>query len=363
MHLGFGLYRHMLNSSSYAFARQLGATHVVVHLVDYFNHGGAANARGDQPVGELGGWGYAGDPNRLWTLEELQTIKRQIEDAGLIWEAIENFDPAHWSDVLLDGPRKKQQLEGLKVIIRRVGEAGIPIIGYNFSIAGVAGRVTGPFARGGALSVGMNGPVDTPVPNGMVWNMVYDPGAAAGNLPSTTPEQLWKRLEDFLNECLPVAESAGVRLAAHPDDPPLPTVRSQPRLVYRPELYQKLIDINRSPSNQLECCVGTLAEMEGGDPYRAVDEYSTQGRLAYVHLRNVRGKAPYYKETHIDEGDLDVARVIGILSRNAFSGVIIPDHAPQLTCDAPWHAGMAFAMGYLRACISGIQRGNVLPSV
>jgi len=200
----------------------------------------------------------------------------------------------------------------------------------------------------------MDGPLDEPIPNGMVWNMIYDADAPAGYLPEATQDQLWQRAADFLNECLPVAEQSDVKLAAHPDDPPMRTVRAQPRLVYRPELYQKLIDINKSPANQLECCVGTLAEMPDGDAYAAVDEYSAQGRIAYVHLRNVRGKVPHYKETHIDEGDLDVLRVIRILKKNAFSGVIIPDHAPQLTCDAPWHAGMAFAMGYLNACLKAV---------
>ncbi len=354
MKLGFGLYRHMLTPTNFAFAKQVGATHVVIHLVDYFKQAGAANSRSDQPVGELGGWGYAGDPNQLWTVSELRAIKQGVDDAGLIWEAIENLDPAHWSDVLLDGPRKKQQLEGLKTIIGRVGEVGIPVIGYNFSIAGVAGRVSGPFARGGAVSVGMNGPVEAPIPRGMVWNMIYDAEAPPGNLPPTSAEQLWKRLEDFLEACLPVAEAAGVQLAAHPDDPPLPSVRQQPRLVYQPDLYQKLIDLNPSRANQLEFCVGTIAEMADGDPYRAVDRYSAQGRIAYVHLRNVRGKVPHYKEMHLDDGDLDVLRVLRILKNNGFGGVIIPDHAPQLSCDAPWHAGMAFAMGYLRACLTAV---------
>ena len=357
MKLGFGFYRHMLNHPDLAFARQVGASHVVVHLVDYFHQGGATNPRRDQPVGELAGWGFAGDPNRLWAVDEMRAIKKQIEDAGLIWEAIENFDPAHWSDVLLDGPRKKQQLEGLKETIRRVGDVGVPIIGYNFSIAGVAGRITGPFARGGAISVGMNGPLDTPIPNGMVWNMVYDPEATPGFVPAPSHDQLWRRAADFLNECLPIAERAGVILAAHPDDPPLPTLRGQPRLVYRPDLYQKLIDINRSPSNQIECCVGTLAEMPDGDVYEAVDRYSAQHRIAYIHMRNVRGKVPDYKETHIDEGEVDVPRIFQILKRNNFAGMIIPDHAPQLTCEAPWHAGMAFAMGYLRACLTHAE-GN-----
>ncbi len=355
MKLGFGLYKHMLHESYLAFAKQVGATHVVVHLVDYFNQGEGTNPRVDQPIGGKGGWGYAGDPNQLWTLAQLQEIKQQIEGAGLLWEAIENFDPAHWSDVLLDGPRKKEQLQNLKTIIQTVGEAGIPMIGYNFSVAGVAGRVSGRFARGGAISVGMEEPLNDPIPNGMVWNMIYDPQAPVGFLPATTPEQLWRRLEDFLSECLPVAEKAGVRLAAHPDDPPLPYVRSQARLVYQPTLYRKLIGLNQSPANQLELCVGTLAEMTEGGVYEAIDEYSRGGRIGYVHLRNVRGKVPTYKETHIDEGDLDVLRVFRILQQNHFEGIIIPDHAPQLTCDAPWHAGMAFAMGYLRACLQTVE--------
>jgi mannonate dehydratase len=354
--LGFGLYKHMLQDSYFAFARQVGATHVVIHLVDYFRKAEGVNPRVDQPVGGKGGWGFAGDPNQLWAIDQLQGIKRQVEAAGLVWEAIENFDPAHWSDVLLDGPRKKQQLQNLKTIIQRVGEVGIPIIGYNFSIAGVAGRVTGPYARGGALSVGMEGPLDDPIPNGMVWNMIYNPEAPPGFLPSATPDQLWRRLEDFLNECLPVAEKAGVCLAAHPDDPPLPFVRQQPRLVYQPQLYHRLLDVNRSNSNKLELCVGTLAEMTEGGVYEAVDQYSSAGRIGYVHLRNVRGQVPHYKETHIDEGDLDVLRVLRILKKNNFDGVIIPDHAPQLTCDAPWHAGMAFAMGYLRASLQTVER-------
>ena len=347
MKLGFSLYRHMLDPASFAFARQVGATHVVIHLVDYFKQSGLSHSTHDQPVGDLGGWGFAGDPNQLWSVDELRRIKKLVLDSGLIWEAIENFDPAHWFDVLLDGPMKKQQLEGLKVMIRRVGEVGIPIIGYNFSIAGVAGRVSGPFARGGAPSVGMSGSVNAPMPNGMVWNMIYDAHPQPGFVPAATSDQLWKRAEDFLNECLPVAEAAGVKLAAHPDDPPLPTVRNQPRLVYRPDLYQRLIDINSSPANQLECCVGTLMEMVDGDPYTAVDQYSAQGRIAYVHLRNVRGRVPHYRETHIDDGDLDIRRIIRILQKNNFEGVVVPDHAPRLTCDAPWHAGMAFAMGYL----------------
>jgi len=346
MKLGLGLYRHHLTPENFRFARQAGATHIVAHLVDYFR-GDPDNPPGNQPTGGDRGWGRAGDPDRLWTEAELTELRAGVEAAGLTLEAVENFDPAHWHDVLLDGPKRAEQMENLKTLVRRVGAAGIPLLGYNFSLAGVAGRVTGPFARGGALSVGMAGPVDEPMPRGMVWNMIYDPAAAPGPVPPVTTEELWRRLDRFLDELLPVAEAAGVRLAAHPDDPPLPFVRGQPRLVNQPGLYQRLIDAHPSPANALEFCIGSLAEMTEGNVYDAVDQYSRQHRIGYVHFRNVRGKAPHYQETFIDEGEVDMLRVLGILQRNHFDGVLIPDHTPLLECGAPWHAGMAYAMGYM----------------
>jgi mannonate dehydratase len=354
MKLGLGLYRHMLTQDHFRFARQAGATHIVAHLVDYFK-GGSRDAGDNQPTGTEQGWGLAGDPDRVWSLDELTALRQAVEAEGLKLEAIENFDPAHWHDVLLDGPKKKLQLENVKIIIRRLGEAGIPIMGYNFSIAGVAGRTTGPHARGGAMSVGMEGPLDTPLPNGMVWNMIYDPNAPRGVVPAITADELWRRLGEFLDEVVPVAEEAGVKLALHPDDPPMSTVRGQPRLVYQPRLYQRVLDRKPSASNQLEFCIGTLAEMTEGDIYETVDHYSRQKKLAYVHCRNVEGKVPRYRETFIDDGDIDMIRVLQILKRNEYNGVLIPDHTPQMSCSAPWHAGMAYAMGYLRAALQMIE--------
>ncbi|MFP4068686.1 MAG: mannonate dehydratase [Opitutales bacterium] len=351
MKLGFGFYRHQIDEANLRFALQCGCTHAVVHLVDYFNQG-AANRRGDQPVGGDEGWGRAGDPGALWTYEELAALKQRFAEAGLKLEAIENFDPAHWHDVLLDGPKKAEQLEGLKTMVRNVGRAGIPVIGYNFSLAGVAGRKKGPVARGEAEAVYMDAPEDKPIPKGMVWNMIYDPEAPDEPQPAASHEALWGRVRDFLEAVLPVAEEAGVRLAAHPDDPPLPTVRGQPRLVHRPELYEKLFDLRPSPANGAELCLGTLAEMaEGIDLYEAVDRISRAGKIGYIHFRNVAGKVPHYRETFVDDGEIDMHRVIAILRRNGFDGVLIPDHTPAMTCDAPWHAGMAYACGYMRALL------------
>ena len=355
MKLGFGLYRHMLNAEHYKFAKQCGATHLVIHLVDYFGNEKNNKEIANQPIGKTEGWGEAGIPGKIWSVEELVNIKNEINIHGLELEAVENFDPAMWCDILLDGPRKLEQIENLKQLIRNVGEAGIPVFGYNFSLAGVSSRIQGEFARGGAISVGMDGVDENPIPNGMVWNMVYDPHAPEGTIPFISHEELWKRFQFFIKEIIPVAEEAGVCMAAHPDDPPMPFVRNTPRLVYQPHMYQKVIEYNSSSSNKLEFCLGTIAEMTEGDVYEATDFYSKQGRIAYVHFRNIIGKVPHYKEVFIDEGDIDMLKILRILKKNNFDGVIIPDHTPQMECDAPWHAGMAFAMGFMVAALKMIE--------
>jgi len=351
MKLGFGLYRHMLNAEHYIFAKQCGATHIVVHLVDYLNTKENSNQNANQPIGSRKGWGFAGD-GTLWSLEFLSDLKKEINSYGLEVEAIENFDPAMWHDILLDGPKKEAQIELVKEQIRIVGKAGIPVLGYNFSLAGVAGRTTGNYARGGAASVGMEGSVDeTPIPNGMVWNMVYDSNAPEGVLPKISHDELWSRLQYFLEHIIPVAEDAGVKMAAHPDDPPVPYLRDTPRLVYQPAMYQRLIDMKPSPNNTLEFCLGSIAEMTEGQVHEATEYYSKQNKIGYINFRNVVGKVPNYKEVFVDEGDIDMVRVLRILKKNRYEGVLIPDHTPQMSCDGPWYAGMAYAMGYIKAAI------------
>jgi mannonate dehydratase len=233
MKLGLGLYRGLLTEDNFKFAKQAGVTHLVVHLVNYF--------AGRNPVLDSGafnmGWGHTRNADKPWTYEELRDIKASIEANGLTWEAIENFDPAHWHDILLDGPRKREQMEALKRTIQAVGRAGIPIMGYNFSLAGVWGWTKGPWGRGGAISQVYDESAfdpQTPIPNGMVWNMIYDEHAPSGTVPPVPSEELWQRFEWFLREIVPVAEEHGVRMALHPDDPPADFLRGTAGQVNQP---------------------------------------------------------------------------------------------------------------------------------
>jgi mannonate dehydratase len=349
--LGLGMNPRLLTTENLRFANQMGATHIVAHLPDWSRSGlrpGVSAEDRNPPI---------------WSYEELRDLRASVAAEGLEIAAIENFEPVHWHDVLLDGPKKAEQIENLKQIIRNMGRAGIPVMGYNFSLAGVWGRTPGMAARGGARSVGYiaaDAPEHTPIPKGTVWNVVYDPAAPAGDIGTVSSTQLWHRFEHFLREVAPVAEEAGVRLAAHPDDPPLPVVRGTARLVYRPELYQRLLDIYPSPANALEFCQGTVAEMDSDemDVYQAIDRYAGLKAIAYVHFRNTRGKVPNYDEVFLDEGDVDMFRALRLYVKHGFDGVMIPDHTPGPECPAPWHAGMAWALGYMRAAIQLIEGGQ-----
>ena len=355
MKFGLGLYGNILTQDNFRFAKQAGATHIVAHLVGHF--GKPANI---STADKTSGFGVSYPGGDIWTYEGMRDLRKAINAEGLELEAIENFEPAHWYDVLLDGPRKKEQMAHLKRIIRDMGRAGIPVMGYNFSYAGVWGRIKTAVARGGAETVGYHDPVQPPIPKGMVWNMVYDPDTfdpegKNGTLGEVTQEQLWSRMTEFLREMLPVAEEAGVKLALHPDDPPLPSLRGTARLVYQPYIYDRVLDVFDSPMNTLEFCLGTLSEMSEGDIYDVVDKYSRMRKVAYIHFRNVRGKVPHYDEVFIDEGDMDMIRILRILHRNRYDGVLIPDHTPAMSCAAPWHAGMAYALGYMRAAVRIIE--------
>jgi mannonate dehydratase len=357
MKLGLGLYRNMLVPESVRYARQIGATHIVAHMPGRFVREGKKIITSDE---KNVGFGVVEDDDPIWTFEGLRDLKAMVESEGMVLEALENFAPEHWYDVLLDGPRRAEQMEHLKRILRDMGRLGIPVMGYNFSIAGVWGRTTGPFARGGAVSVGYEDPEQTPIPNGMVWNMVYDPEHydpehPKGTVGPVSAEEIWRRFSGFLEEILPVAEEAGVKLALHPDDPPMPVLREAARLVHTPDGYQRVLDLSSSPMNTMEFCIGTLSEIPGGDIYDMVDRYSRTGRIAYIHFRNVRGKVPHYHETFVDEGDTDMVQALRILHRNGYDGVLIPDHTPLIECGAPWHAGMAYAMGYMKAAIGIIE--------
>lgn len=351
LRVGLSLHGASLSEQGARFAAQLGVRDVVVHLTNYTrNADGSSYLAGG--VGPINGECIDAP---LWSYDHMAGMVAMLARHGLNVAAMENISPNFWSDILLDGPRKLEQMQAMKVLVRDAGRAGIPVIGYNFSLAGVWGWQRKPIARGNAVTAVFAADeidVDSPLPDGMVGNMRYRL-PLAGAAPQTVDETtLWARLEWFLRELVPVAEEAGVRLAAHPDDPPVERLRGTARLVNSHDKYDRLLAIAPSRANALEYCVGSLAEMREGDIYETTRRFARSGVIAYIHFRNVRGKVPNYVETFVDDGDVDMAEIVRVLHEEGFDGVLVPDHVPDLDCTAPWHAGHAYTVGYMKALVA-----------
>ncbi|HBQ64896.1 MAG TPA: D-mannonate dehydratase, partial [Clostridiales bacterium] len=294
MKLGLGMRKQQLEERNLLFLKQMGVTHAMVFMPDASVLPSAAD-------------GY-------WSYEDLKSLREHLERHGFVFEAIENFVPAHWHHILLDGPERARQMENIKKSIRNMGKAGIPIMGYNFSIGGVCGVHRGPYARGGAITAAYDAEEDTikdvPIPYGFAWNTQIEKDVPQGSIGRVSEERMWDRLTRFLQEILPVAEEAGVQMAAHPEDPPNLEMRGVARLLVRPERYDRLFSIRNSDANRVEFCQGTFSEMPGVDIYEAIRKFAGMGKISYVHFRNVIGKLPKYEEGFIDEGDTDMFRAM-----------------------------------------------------
>ena len=352
-----------LTQPNLAYAAQLGVTHVVFS-------------------DEAGLW--LDKAEGFWHEDELRGVRETVEAAGLHIAAIENFPADHWDQILLGRePGRSRQIENLRRTIVNMGRAGIPCMGYCFSLTGAFGRSV-TVARGGARSEGWreaDGHHLLPLPEGYVWNRwVSDPGratlptmrpgpdgveehreavqrhAAAGGrfLPPVSAEEMWARLEWFLRELVPTAEQAGVRLAAHPNDPPLAVHRGVGQTLNTPESYRRLLSAVPSYYNAAEFCQGTVAQMLDGGDFVSETIRDLGSKIAYVHFRNVVGAVPNYNEVFIDEGDVDMVEAMKAYARVGFDGVMQPDHTPAVTLPtaveaASWHVGTAFAVGYMKA--------------
>jgi mannonate dehydratase len=164
-----------------------------------------------------------------------------------------------------------------------------------------------------------------------------------------TEAEVWGTLSTFLREVVPVAEEAGVRIGLHPDDPPVPSLGGVARVIWNFDGYRRALEIADSPNFGLCFCVGSWAEggaTLGSDVYEMIEHFGAMGKLFKIHFRNVDAPMPTFRETLVDDGYIDMYRVMKALSRVGFNGVLLPDHIPGDGTDTSM---AAYTLGYMRA--------------
>ena len=269
-----------------------------------------------------------------WEYADLLDLRTRCYNAGLRLNAIENVPIKFYVKAMLGQPGRDEQIENMQQTIRNIGQAGIPIFGYHFMPNGVWRTSTTARARGDAQTTGYDHAQAENAP--LSFDREYD------------AEEMWANYTYYIKAILPVAEEAGVKLALHPDDPPVPTLGGVARLMRNFEGFKRALEIGDSPNHGLDFCVGSWSEMSPDECLTGLRYFGERGKILYVHFRDVLGTVPAFREAFIGEGNLDMFQVMKTLRELNFKGFLIDDHVPRMVGDSGWVSlSRAFANGQM----------------
>ncbi|WP_144184573.1 mannonate dehydratase [Elioraea rosea] len=337
MRVAAGQFRE-LTQEDLAFARQIGCAGVTINKPD-FDSQAWTGFLGKQFTAASG----PRAPTRRFSALELATLRSAVEAHGLVLECIEGVPRNLLDRVMLGLPGAEEQVEDFKATIRAMGQAGIPVLGYNWIPDGVWRTTKADHGRGGALVTGYDDRLGQSI--------------ATGTLPPRDEQAMWANWERFIEAVLPVAEGAGVKLSLHPDDPPVPELDGVARIFRDEAALGRALAFADSPNHGLAFCTGTLAQRSADGMMHALGRFARAGRIHYVHLRSVAGALPRFTEAFIDEGKVDAVAVLETLAEAGFDGFVIDDHVPHVVGDTVWgHRSRAYATGYIAGIIRALER-------
>ena len=276
----------------------------------------------------------------LWPTERIRALKQEVNDAGLELEVIESVN-IH-EDIKLGRGDVDELLEVYCENIRRCAKYGVKCVTYNFMPVFDWTRTQ----------------LDKKAPDGstslvMYWEQMkgLDPLKDDIHLPgwdsSYTQEEvrelisaygalgeegLWANLERFLKKVIPVAEACGVKMAIHPDDPPYP-IFGLPRIITCEANLDRFLKLCDSPANCLCLCTGSLGCARSNDVAAMVRKYSAMGRIAFMHIRNVKimEDGSFEERAHLSScGSLDIYEIVKALVETGFDGYVRPDHGRMI---------------------------------
>ena len=288
-----------------------------------------ATAVYDVPVGEV------------WSRESIAALKKQVEDAGLLFEVIESV-PVH-EDIKLGKPTRERYIENYCENIRRLAEAGIRCICYNFMpvFDWTRTQLDHRLPDGSTSLVYYKEQVDAVNPlesdSDLTlpgWDASYtreELKEVVAEYNAMTEEDLWENLTYFLQRIIPVAAAWDVNMAIHEDDPCW-SIFGLPRIITCEKNLDRFLKIVDDPHNGLTLCTGSFGCSAQNDVVHMAAKYAAMGRIHFVHARNVAVLENGFEErAHLSKcGSLDMYAILNALYKNGFNGYIRPDHGRMI---------------------------------
>lgn len=282
----------------------------------------------DVPVGEV------------WSMDSIIRLKNEVESAGLKFDVIESV-PVH-EDIKLGLSTREQYIENYKQNIRNLSEAGVKVICYNFMpvFDWTRTQLNKELEDGSYALVyyaeqlekmdPLTGELSLPG-----WDSSYTKEQLADvfeKYSKVDEEVLWQNLEYFLKAIIPVAEECDVKMAIHPDDPPY-SIFGLPRIITNEKNLDRFLKLVDSKYNGLTFCTGSLGSGSFNDIPKMIDKYASQGRIHFMHIRNVKllEDGSFEESAHYSSyGSLDIVAILKALHKNGFDGYIRPDHGRMI---------------------------------
>lgn len=289
-----------------------------------------------------------GGPKIPWKEEVLAKTLARFQKQGL---RVINMMIGGFPNAIYGRQGRDEEIEAIQASLRAAGNVGLPVVEYNF----YAYRLTEGYfevkGRGGAGYTGYR----------------YEDVKDLPPIPEIgthDAESLWENLTYLLKAIIPVAEQSNVRMALHPNDPPVPKSRGNEQIVATFDDWKRLISIVDSPANGVTYHSGVTSEIDV-DPVEVCKYFGTRDRINHVHYRNVVVHTPVvdYVEVFPDEGKTDMFAVMKELVKQNYTLGIYPEHPRLLDYDRDHphtksiypggggYAGYTYNIAYARAML------------
>ena len=280
----------------------------------------------------------------LTSYEMLRKVFDQFRENGITPLIIEPLPNCLHDHIKLGDSERDRSIETFIKLMKNLSREGITTICFNFMAHYGWTRTSNKLPeRGGSLVTGFN------------------ERDFSGDGFSISREKLWDSYVYFINAVIPYAEEYGIKLALHPDDPPLETLGGVPRLFTNLEAIKRGISVVDSKNLGVTFCQACYKLM-GERLDNAIPALAD--KIFFIHFRNVRGVKKDFSETWHDNGEIDMPDAIRLYKKYCKNGAkdipIRVDHVPTLpyesgNLDGYDALGRLFAVGYLKGLLDSTE--------